>query len=501
MLKWLVITCLSIALCACGSSSKTTADSTGGDGCSTCGLDSSAADMLTPGDTSLGDASGDGATLDIAPGDASLDGSLADASADGSLADASADGSLADASADGSLDDLSLVDLSSDGAPNDSTPDTSLGDGTQDAVTDASTLDAAPSDASPDGTADTVAQSDVADTATVDVATSDAPEDAAPIDSDEDALADDGTPDVTLDATPDSGGSDPLAGLSDEFDDAATLLSWKRIYQVEGWPHDQLEGLDINSSRAGWLMMMPYSSTWYQDYRGVLMFKLVTGDFVVTTSVEVRNRAGNGAPGQLFSLGGIFVRRPRDTITQPSDWTAGNPQSNVPDGENYMFLSLGCANTPGTYQTEVKRTRNSDSVLQIDLDVDPQTNDHTHNLGAALIRVARIGQYFIMMIRFPTDPVWRIHRRYHHDLMPETLQVGITTYTDWNSVARVYPDNPFGHNISALPLDDSTTPDLVARFDYYRFRTPSVPENLQGVDLTDDAGVTDAELRAFLGFD
>ena len=50
-------------------------------------------------------------------------------------------------------------------------------------------------------------------------------------------------------------------------------------------------------------------------------------------------------------------------------------------------------------------------------------------------------------------------------------------------------------------LRETATPDLVARFDYYRFRTPSVPENLQGVDLTDDAGVTDAELRAFLGFD
>ncbi|MCA9519445.1 MAG: hypothetical protein KC609_00665 [Myxococcales bacterium] len=299
--------------------------------------------------------------------------------------------------------------------------------------------------------------------------------------------ADDEQPDLA--PGDDVQGVDPLAALSDEFDDAATVTQWKRLYQVEGWPHDQLEGFDIDASRAGWLMMMPYSSTWYQDYRGVLMFKRLSGNFVVTTSLEVRNRAGNGAPAASYSLGGIFVRAPRDEIHQPSDWTAGNPQSEQLAGENYMFLSLGSANQPGVYQTEVKRTRNSDSQLEIG-----------PGQGSAQIRVARIGSYFIMLIRYPGG-AWQIHRRYSHTLMPPTLQVGLTTYTDWDSVQRVYPGNPYGHNTSPLPLDDQTTPDLVARFDYVRFRTPAVPAELVSLDLTNQTAVPDSVLLAFLGFD
>ena len=111
-----------------------------------------------------------------------------------------------------------------------------------------------------------------------------------------------------------------LASLSDEFDDAATMSNWLRIHIVESWFADHLESYDINQTQAGRMVMMPYTSTWYQDYRGVMSFKEVTGDFVMTTEVHVSARDGVSIPGvdSQFALGGIMIRTPRN-IT-PATW-------------------------------------------------------------------------------------------------------------------------------------------------------------------------------------
>src|SRR5436189_1959019 len=140
--------------------------------------------------------------------------------------------------------------------------------------------------------------------------------------------------------------TDDLAPLSDEFNDASTLAQWKRVYAVEGWGANQLELQDINTTRAGHMVMMPFTSTWYNDYRGELTFKEVQGDFVVTTDVEASQRGGTGAPRSNYSLAGIMVRAPR-AIT-PSTWRAG--------GENYVFLSIGAGSPPGAFQFEVQTT-------------------------------------------------------------------------------------------------------------------------------------------------
>ncbi|HEX9501371.1 MAG TPA: hypothetical protein VGA10_06940, partial [Thermoanaerobaculia bacterium] len=165
--------------------------------------------------------------------------------------------------------------------------------------------------------------------------------------------------------------ADDLTPLSDEFNDASTLSQWKRVYVVEGWPANQLEVQDINTTRPGHMVMIPFTSTWYNDYRGELTFKEVTGDFVVTTDVEATQRNGTGAPRSRFSLGGIMIRNPRQ-IT-PATWQPG--------GENYLFLSLGSADQPGMFQFEVKSTVNSNSVLIPTL----------AGTGHAIIQYARIG--------------------------------------------------------------------------------------------------------------
>lgn len=248
-----------------------------------------------------------------------------------------------------------------------------------------------------------------------------------------------------------------LAALSDEFDRPQSLANWRPLFRDEGGG-DQLARRDIGATRTGWLTLIPHTSVWFQNYRGVLLYKPVHGDFVVTTRVRVSRRGGGGAPRSPFSLAGLMVRSPRD---------AGLT------GENYVFLSLGAADSPGRFQLEVKTTVRSDSQLQIT----PATS------GEARIQVARLGTLLVMLVDDGSG--WRVHRRYDRADLPETLQVGMTCYTDWPGASRLPPER---HNATVIP---DGNPDLDAAFDYVRFRRPK--------RLADPRAASDRELLAVLG--
>jgi hypothetical protein len=265
-----------------------------------------------------------------------------------------------------------------------------------------------------------------------------------------------------------------LALLSDEFDDPSTLKNWQRVFQVERTGADQLDRFDIGRTRPGWMTLVPHTSTWYRDYRGVLVFKEVAGDFVVTTCVSVSNRDGRGAPRSAFSLGGLMVRAPRDITART--WQPG--------GENYIFLSLGAARQPGRFAFEVKTTVRSDSRLEIE----PLTD------GNAEIRIARLGGHFITLRRI-AGGAWTVHRRYYRPDMPQRLQVGFTVYTDYSTASRL---QPLQQNTQVIR---GGRPDLIASFDYARFRRPPLPAKLETRRFSDPGSVSDAELLDFLGFE
>lgn len=282
---------------------------------------------------------------------------------------------------------------------------------------------------------------------------------------------------------------DDLCPLSDDFDHPATLASWQRLYQVEGWPGDQLELWDIGIATPGAMTLMPYTSSWFEDLRGVLVFKPVSGDFIVDTRFTATNRAGNGPPQALYSLAGLFIRTPR-AINSPPDWTPG--------GENYVFLSAGAADVPGSYQHEVKTTINSNSVLHITNACEPTCTA----VSTFELRAARLEGPHMILLRRPAGGAWQVHRRYRRDDFPAQLQVGVTTYTDWGSIFGPYwPNNQFAHNMTVIT---DGNPDLLARFEHVRFQRPSIPAALQGrnfsadFDPTDPSTVSDAELLSFL---
>lgn len=257
---------------------------------------------------------------------------------------------------------------------------------------------------------------------------------------------------------------DDLTKLSDEFDSPATLKDWKRIHADHGAP-DQLETFDVNKTQPGHMVMIPYASVWYQRYRGVLAYKPVSGDFVITTALKTSNRAQNAAPRRSYSLAGIMVHTP------------GGP--NAP--QNYIFLSHGSANRPGSYQFEVKTTINNNSQLQVDqADVDQ-----------AIIQVARIGSSIITLKN--VNGTWTVHRRYSRPDFPQTVQAGLTCYTDWDNCKNIPPDQ---HNKMVIK---NGQPDLYAEFDYVRYARPKVPTELQSRNLIDPQQVSDAQLLGFLG--
>jgi hypothetical protein len=77
--------------------------------------------------------------------------------------------------------------------------------------------------------------------------------------------------------------------------------------------------------------------------------------------------------------------------------------------------------------------------------------------------------------------------------MPRELQVGMTVYTDYGSASRL---DPARHNVTVIRQGN---PDLIASFDYFRFRRPAIPATFRERALSNPAEVADAELLSFLG--
>lgn len=244
---------------------------------------------------------------------------------------------------------------------------------------------------------------------------------------------------------------DDLIALSDEFDDARTLSSWQDHATIEGWP-SWIEAVDVDTTSKGHLYLVPLTSGWYQDYRGVFLFKEVTGDFDVSTRIQATGKQSE-LPKRAFSLSGLMVRQPRQVTMET--WQ--------PDRENWMFITTGFGDhhpqRAGKPQIETKTTTNSRSSLVLRL------SRH----GWVDLRVVRVGKTFLMLYRFPGD-AWQISQIYQRPDLPPTLQVGLNAYSSNGTSGDVVE-----FNRTAQPEPG----DLIVRSDYMRFRRPGVPENLK----------------------
>ena len=288
-------------------------------------------------------------------------------------------------------------------------------------------------------------------------------------------------------------GTSQLQLLNDEFNNGSSITNWSDNNLIEGWNIQQLAWHNINDSLAGNFQIAPHTCAWFNEWRGPMMYKLVSGDFVVTTEVLVTNRNGVSVPSSIFSLAGILIRSPLSYTNGQAGWSSGE--------QNYIFLSVGtadntCTPSPCVGQLEVKTTVNSNSTLSI-TDI-PDTH--------VQLRFARIDSAFIILYRHVAGGNWIVHQRYNRPDFPDTLQVGFTTYTDWPKVQGVGVN--FHNNNVLIPgvANDPQpgvgfNPDLIANFDFYRIDSVTCPITINCNALTNSGMVSTNDLLGFLGYD
>lgn len=282
-------------------------------------------------------------------------------------------------------------------------------------------------------------------------------------------------------------GNAQLSMLNDEFNRTCSLGDWQSVEEVEGWPNSHLESYDVNVSNEGRLTMIPWTTAWYADYRSNLLFKEVSGDFIFTIFVNSSNKAGNDQPSSTYSLSGAMIRTPTGMTDAQTEWTTGN--------QNYVFLSIGSANVTNVPKFEVKSTTNSNSQL----------NFNEVSGLSTLIRLVKIDGAIIVLHQLPGED-FVVRQRYDRSDMPDTLQVGMVTYTDWPKVnTYTYSFHNFNTLNSDLDPDPSSgqpfNPDLIGTFEYARFQEVNLPAPYVGLDFSNPGQVSDAEILALFSYD
>lgn len=201
----------------------------------------------------------------------------------------------------------------------------------------------------------------------------------------------------------------------DHFDNVCGLDEWQDVQWTEGWNIQALENHDISLTSPGYITIMPYTVTWYAEYRGPLLFKLVSNDFVLKGRVSVSNRQNNDIPGSAYSLGGFMVRNPKTLNNGLTGW--------IPGEEDYVFLAIGSGSTnhpscPGCQPPhfEVKSTTNSNSILNLSSITSTEVE----------IRMIRLVPYVLVLYRLPAND-WIVHRRYYRPDLENAVQVGMVT--------------------------------------------------------------------------
>ncbi|MEM6669490.1 MAG: hypothetical protein AAF661_09755 [Pseudomonadota bacterium] len=238
--------------------------------------------------------------------------------------------------------------------------------------------------------------------------------------------------------------ADDLSTLSTGFDDDASLVGWTE-HLPEGFTPKWREPLIEDGN----LVLEPISGGWFEELHGGHLYKAVDGDFIVTTRINVAGTK-EALPQTLFSLAGLFIRAPREFSV--GTWAPGR--------ENWLFFSIGTSAPAGTPQFEIKTTTNSLSTLKI----------HPAPTGWVELRVARHAELFTLLHRAEGEADWAVADQMIRPDLPQTLNVGLTAYADWGSVAPIYPDMMRVNTEGAV----ENNADLIARVDRIDFRRPAV---------------------------
>ena len=143
------------------------------------------------------------------------------------------------------------------------------------------------------------------------------------------------------------------------------------------------------------------NALWFQASQGGLVYRNVTGDFIITATVNGVRKSDNNQPvGCDICLGGLMARNPSNST-----------------GENYLHVVTGV--TPNGAGYETKNTTNSVSPYLATGDANTK-----HDL-----RIQRSGATFTLYQRLTGAGTWNVAATFNRPDLPATLFVGINIYT------------------------------------------------------------------------
>lgn len=190
-------------------------------------------------------------------------------------------------------------------------------------------------------------------------------------------------------------GGDPFSNLSDTFDGNMLDPAW-HVYRPEV--------LDIAVGSGALSLTLTQQALWFNNSRGPLVYKLVSGDFKVTAHIRARkNSSPQEAPASAVHLGGLMARDP-----------AGEAPGAA---ENYVFVVVGY--DENDISVETKSTTNSVSQY-----VGP-----TWPSSDAELRLCRVGSTFRLYKRPISGGAFTLAQTYERPDLPGELQVGANIYS------------------------------------------------------------------------
>lgn len=185
---------------------------------------------------------------------------------------------------------------------------------------------------------------------------------------------------------------------------AATQAPVTPVPGFADWRLINPQAVNVSVDDGALVMNLVGSALWYNDQKGVLFYREVTGDFRATATVRT-SKASDSAlpPGQdgTVQLAGLMAR------------------TEVP-AENSVFIVSGSIGSSTGLET--KTTESSRSIyIQRGLPTG----------GDAELQLCRAGSTFYLWWRHvDTDEEWTHMSTFDRKDMPPTLQVGANIYTD-----------------------------------------------------------------------
>lgn len=171
-----------------------------------------------------------------------------------------------------------------------------------------------------------------------------------------------------------------------------------------GWSVLNPQAVEIQSQDGALVMTLTHRALWFMDRRGVFVYKPVSGNFRITADVHTAKRSDPTQPpggDGTVQLGGLMARN-------------GNGGQ-----ENYVFIVAG--DDGNGLSIETKNTVESFSKY----------SGPDWDAAEAELRLCRFGASFNLYKRhIGSNEAWTSAATFERTDLPETVQVGLTIYTD-----------------------------------------------------------------------